>query len=335
MTNINLCLNRNPFLLKPVGKDYIWGGERLKTEFGKELPHTPLAETWECSTHPDGISLVASGEYEGWTLSELLKLHPQLLGTHPGESGELPILIKFMDAKKDLSIQVHPDDLYARENENGQLGKTEIWYVMDASKDAQVVYGFNQDMNTEMVSKALEDNTIMKYLQKVPAHKNDIFYIESGTVHAICAGSLIAEIQENSNLSYRLYDYDRIDKNGKPRELHIDKALEVMNFNSSPVPKQPMRVLKYQRGAASELIYRCKYFQVERYLLNTERSRELVGFRTMSNSFKVLLCIDGCGVIFHEDGTALNFFKGDCVFVPANSVDLKMHGKAQLLVVGC
>ena len=335
MTSTSTNLRTKPFLLTPAGKDYLWGGNRLKTEFNKEIDLVPLAETWECSTHPDGPSVIVTGTHAGKTLAELLKEHPEYLGKHPGTEGELPVLIKFIDAKKNLSVQVHPDDDYARKYENGQLGKTEMWYVMDAAPDAQLVYGFNHDITKEQLRQSLKDGTVEKYLQKVKIQKDDVFFIEAGTVHAIGAGALIAEIQESSNLTYRLYDYNRVGKDGKLRELHIDKALAVANLKSSSEPRQPLRLLKYKKGSATELLCRCKYFQVERYLLNTESSRKLVEFQTAGDTFEVFLCLDGCGVVFMEDGDSMNFFKGDCIFVPANSLSMKFHGKAQFLHVRC
>ncbi len=330
-------IGNKPFLLKPAAKDYLWGGSRLNDVFGKEINISPLAETWECSTHPDGQSVVATGEGMGKTLGEILRLHPEYLGTHPLQtmSGrpELPILIKLVDAKQKLSVQVHPDDAFALANENS-LGKTEMWYVLSARKDATLVYGFNQDMNETGVKYALAAGTIERYLNRVSVHKDDVFYIETGTVHALGAGVIVAEIQESSNLTYRLYDYERKDKNGKQRELHVEKALRVMKMDSSAAPRQPMRVLKYAKGCASELLMRCKYFQVERLLLNTEVYRQMTGYKTEGNSFHTLLCTDGCGVMLGENFT-LYFFKGDCVFVPANSTPFKLHGKAQLLDVSC
>ena len=162
MTRRNMSWNSEasgarPFLLKPAGKDYLWGGSRLKDDFSKDMDLTPLAETWECSTHPDGPSIVASGMYEGRLLSEVLNRHPEYMGTHPKTDGGLPILIKFIDARKDLSVQVHPDDEYAREHEHGSLGKTEMWYVLDAAKDAKLVYGFYHDISREKLKKSLED----------------------------------------------------------------------------------------------------------------------------------------------------------------------------------
>lgn len=335
MTNRNSNWKNRPFLLRPAGKDYLWGGSRLRDDFSKEIDMEPLAETWECSTHPDGPSTVASGEHEGKLLTDVLKAHPEYLGTHPRTEGELPILIKFIDAKKDLSVQVHPDDAYAQEKEHGSLGKSEMWYILDAAKDAKLIYGFYHDMKKEVLRNSLLNGTVEKYLQKVHIQKDDVFYIEAGTVHALGAGALVAEIQESSNLTYRMYDYNRVDKSGNLRELHIDKALDVVDLKGSSKPRQPMRVLKYKKGCASELLCRCKYFQTERLLINTERLREMADFSTGSNSFAVLLCTAGCGVVLEEGGETLRFFRGDCIFVPADSVPLKIHGKAQMLKVSC
>lgn len=320
-----------PFLLRPSGKDYIWGGKRLNDEFEKNIPMYPLAETWECSTHPAGPSWVVGGAFDGMELTQVLHQHPEYLGTHPESKGELPILIKFIDADKDLSVQVHPDDDYAAVHENGERGKTELWYVLDAAKDAKLVYGFLHDTNAREIRNAIADGTVCRHLQQVTIHRDDVFFLKPGTVHAIGAGALIAEIQQNSNLTYRLYDYDRVDRNGEKRPLHIDKAMEVADFRSAAEPRQPMRVLKYRRGMASELLGRCKYFEVYRMIVNTER-RQQVTYRADALSFRALLCVDGCGIIRFE-GEALDFYKGDCIFVPADSVELRLHGQAQFLDV--
>ncbi|MCD7864399.1 MAG: class I mannose-6-phosphate isomerase [Lachnospiraceae bacterium] len=323
-----------PFLLSPAGKDYLWGGSRLNDDFSKNIPLEPLAETWECSTHPDGPSTVASGVFQGRTLLDILHEHPEYLGTHPKSEDGLPILIKLIDTKKDLSVQVHPDDKYAKAFENGALGKTEMWYVLDAAKDAKLIYGFYHDMDEATLRKSLADGTAEKYLRKVPIQKDDVFFIPAGQVHAIGAGALIAEIQESSNLTYRLYDYNRLDKDGKPRELHVEKALRVANLRKSTEPRQPMRVLRFHPGVAVELLCRCKYFEVSRVLLNTERVREMACMQAGGNSFQVLLCTEGCGVFFWEK-ESLPFYKGDCLFIPADSVPIRIHGKAQLLKVSC
>lgn len=320
-----------PIMLRPSGKDYLWGGQRLNDEFQKNIDLNPLAETWECSTHPDGPSFACSGEFDGMTLSAIIKEHPSFLGSrHAGEE-ELPILIKLIDAKNDLSVQVHPTDEYAREFENGQMGKTEMWYVLDAAKDASLVYGLRRDTDEAVIRTAIENGTLSKYLRKVSVKKDDLFFIEAGTIHAIGAGALVAEIQENSNLTYRLYDYDRVGKDGKKRELHIDKALAVANLKSSAELRQPIRIMKFKSGVASEVLCSCKYFEVSRMLLNTER-RQAPTYAASKMAFKVLLCVSGCGTLSYED-TILCFFKGDCIFVPADSVEMIIRGNAQFLSV--
>lgn len=318
-----------PFLLFPAGKDYLWGGSRLRDDFAKALELVPLAETWECSAHPDGPSQAASGPFRGQPLSEILKVHPEYLGTHPDSDGDLPILIKLIDARQDLSVQVHPTDEYARANENGQRGKSEMWYVLDARQDSRLIYGLNRDTDRQTLRKALTDGTVMHYLQSVPIRKDDVFFVEAGTIHALGAGALVAEIQESSNLTYRLYDYDRVDKTGQKRPLHVDKALDVANLRAASEPRQPLRVLKFRPGAASELLCRCRYFEVYRLLVNTER-RQLVTYQADSVSFRVLLCIDGCGTLrFGSD--SLDICKGDCLFVPADSETISIHGRIQFL----
>ncbi len=334
MTRKNIRSNEgnSPFLLKPVGKEILWGGRRLNDDFSKGIDLSPLAETWECSTHPDGPSTVASGPFAGQTLAEVLRARPEFLGTDCRGEKELPILIKLVDAERDLSIQVHPTDEYAKLHEKGQRGKTEFWYVLDAAKDAHIVYGFANDVDEQLVRDAIENATLERLLQMIPVHKDDLFMIKAGTVHAIGAGTLLVEIQQNSNLTYRLYDYDRTDKHGDKRPLHIEKALAVAELGSSTRPRQPLRMLRYRQGCASELLCRCKYFEVSRLLINTERCRSMVSYRADGDSFRVLLCTDGCGSLLFADQT-LPFFRGDCLFVPAASAEILLHGRAQLLDV--
>lgn len=333
MTNRNLSWSNQPFLLKPAGKNYLWGGNRLNKDFFKNIDMSPLAETWECSTHPDGLSMVCGGEFDGLTLKDVLAMHPEYAGTCLLPNGQLPILIKLIDAREDLSVQVHPDDEYAKLHERGSLGKHEMWYVLDAAPNSYLVYGFNRDIDRDTLRRSLSQGTIQKYLQYVPIQKDDVFYIPAGRVHAIGAGALVAEIQETSNLTYRLYDYNRKDQNGLPRALHIDKALDVVVLNGSAVPRQPMRVLRYRRGSASELLCRCKYFQVERLLINTVSPEEAADCTSPEHSFQALLCVEGGGILYPEQGTPISFSRGDCIFVPAKSVPLKLQGNAQLLKV--
>lgn len=318
MTNRNL---HRPFLLSPCGKDYLWG-----------------AESWVCSAHPDGLSYVAGEMFQGQTLQSVLEEHPAFLGTHPNKDMGLPILVKLIDAREKLSIQVHPDDEYAEKYEKGSLGKTEMWYVLEAETEAEITYGFVRNMNRELLLDALQSNSVEQYLNRVKIEKDNVFYVEAGTVHGIGAGAVIAEIQENSNLTYRLYDYDRVDRNGKKRPLHIEKALDVVDYREAKSPRQPMRILKYQKGCASEFLCRCQYFQVERLLLNTKAEALEVVYSTDSTSFEVLLCVEGTGQLMERwknEKKILSFRKGDCIFVPADSVPLYLAGNAQLLKIHC
>lgn len=335
MTNRNL---HKPFLLSPSCKDYLWGGTKLKTDYHKESHMPVLAESWECSVHPDGPSYVSGGIFQGRTLQSVLEENPAFLGTHPNKDMGLPILVKLIDAREKLSVQVHPDDEYAAKYEKGSLGKTEMWYVLEAEADAEITYGFVRNMDRKLLLDALKTNAIEKYLHRVKIEKDDVFYVEAGTVHGIGAGAVIVEIQENSNLTYRLYDYDRVDRNGKKRPLHIEKALDVVDYRETQNPRQPMRILKYQRGCASEFLCRCQYFQVERLLLNTKSEDPKVGYSTDSTSFEVLLCVEGIGQLLEwggKEAQIIQFKKGDCIFVPADSVSLFLTGNAQLLKIHC
>ena len=332
---MRLALSRPvPFLLYPAAKNYLWGGTRLNDDFAKHIASDVVAETWECSTHPDGVSIAASGEWIGMPLTEILQAHPEYLGKHGSSGTDLPVLVKLIDARRDLSVQVHPSDEFAREHEDGQNGKTEMWYVMDAEPDSRIAYGLHHTVGKEAFRKGIEDGTVEKYLQMMPVRKNDLFFIPPGTVHAIGAGCLIAEIQQSSNLTYRLYDYNRTDRNGSKRPLHLEKGLAVANLEAMPEPRQPMRLLRYSGGTASELLCRCRYFQVERVLVNTEQRRDMAAFQMSRTSFEIFLFLNGCGTLFC--GTSmLQFFKGDCVFVPAGTAEIQLHARTEFLRITC
>ena len=316
--------------LQPAGMDYLWGGTRLRDEYGKKIDLTPLAETWECSVHPDGPSIVANGEYRGKELREVLKAHPEWMGTKV-QDGEFPILAKFIDAKQDLSVQVHPDDDYAREHEH-QNGKTEMWYVIDADEGAQLIYGFKHRVDEQILNTAVETGMLDKHLQKVAVHKGDVFYVPAGTVHGIGAGILVAEIQESSNVTYRVYDYDRVDKNGKKRELHFDKAVQVMNMDVAPDVKQKSRIVKHYPGCSRELLCRCKYFEAERIQVTKAFS-----FSVLEESFQVIICLDGEGQIetMDENLKPVRFVKGRTLFLPAGLGRCLVVGDATVLKIRC
>ncbi len=315
--------------LMPAGKDYLWGGTRLKTEYRKQIDLTPLAETWECSVHPDGLSVVENGKYTGMSLKEVLDIHPEFLGT---KNADMPVLIKFIDAMQDLSVQVHPDDEYARKYE-GDNGKTEMWYLIDAAPGTQIIYGFEHAVTKEILDGSIKNGTLDKQLHKVDIHKGDVIFVPAGTVHGIGAGALIAEIQESSNVTYRVYDYDRVGKDGKKRELHFDKAVEIMHMDSAKkVKTKRKRLVHYYPGSSREIICRSQYFEVEKIVFNKG-----CGFSVLLDSFQVLLCINGEAQVgfFNEEYKPVRFKKGDCLFIPAGTGRCSLLGDAEILKVRC
>lgn len=305
--------------LKPSGKDYIWGGRRLAQEYGKEMTGDVLAETWELSCHPDGPSYIVNGKHEGKTLQQFIEEQgKQVLGSHCDRFENFPILIKFIDAQNNLSIQVHPDNRYALEKE-GQYGKTEMWYVMDANEGASLYYGFKKEISREEFEKRIEEDTLLEVLNEVPVHKGDVFFIKSGTIHAIGKGIIIAEIQQNSNVTYRVYDYGRIGKDGKKRELHVQKALDVTN--RTPVVKD---------GSHYPHIADCDYFTVDKLFMDGQTLRKIEGV-VSDESFISILILDGKGTITNE-GETLEYKKGDSFFLPANSGIYILEGICDALV---
>ncbi len=311
--------------LRPSGKDYIWGGTKLKREYNKDMGMEHIAETWECSVHPDGLSKVISGEHTGITLDLVIFEHPEYLGKNNKDG--FPVLIKFIDAEKNLSVQVHPDDEYSLIHEH-QNGKTEMWYVMEAEENTSLIYGFENEISESAVRKAVSEGKIMEYLHYEEVHKGDVFYIPAGTVHAIGKGAVIAEIQENSNVTYRVYDYDRTDKNGNKRELHTEKALEVMKFEPAP---ETRLYDDYSECAdySAKTLCSCRYFTTEKVNV-----RKAYGFDVAEDSFQVILCIDGSGTVKSNDNE-VSMIKGDCIFLPADIGRIEINGSTEFLKVRC
>lgn len=297
--------------LKPALKDYLWGGTRLKTEYKMESDLEKVAEAWVLSTHKDGPSVVLNGELCGKTLTEAVEIFgADCLGENGKKFSYFPILIKLIDARDDLSVQVHPNDEYALKVE-GEYGKTEMWYIVDCEEGAALYYGFKEEISKEEFREKIADNTITDVLNRVPVKKGDVFFIPSGTIHAIGRGILIAEIQQNSNTTYRVCDYGRLGADGKPRPLHIDKAVEVTNLTPPPESKD------LSAGTLAE----CEYFKVG--LFSTDKQKEI---EVDNASFVSLLCLEG-EVSF--DGVTL--VKGDCAFIPANRGKITFKGSATLI----
>ncbi|MCD7957080.1 MAG: class I mannose-6-phosphate isomerase [Lachnospiraceae bacterium] len=307
------------FKLRPACKEYLWGGQRLKMEYGKVTNAVILAESWELSCHPDGPSVIRNGSYAGKTLAEYIEAEGwEVLGTHCGRFRDFPILIKFIDANQNLSIQVHPDNQYALKNE-GQYGKTEMWYVVDAGKDAFLYYGFKEEITKEEFAERIEKDTLPDVLNAVPVRKGDVLFIEPGTIHAIGQNILIAEIQQNSNVTYRVYDYGRVGKDGKKRDLHIEKALAVTN-----------RVPLKKGDNSYPHVADCDYFTVDKLNLDGSRMKRMEGTVT-GESFLSILILDGDGVITCGND-ALLYQKGDSLFLPAGSGEYRIEGSCDALL---
>ena len=312
-----------PFYLKAPVKDYIRGGTSLRELFGKEGGDR-LAESWELSCHPDGECYIMGGEFDGMKLSDFVNEHPEAVGSGFKSGDSFPVLVKLIDAKNDLSVQVHPNDEYAHKYENDN-GKTEMWYVIDAAPDSELIYGFNEELSKEDFRKAIENNTLMEKLRRVPVKQGDVFFIEPGTLHAIGKGILIAEIQQSSNVTYRVYDYGRLGADGKPRPLHIEKALEVTN--TKPLdPERPVYGLELD-GVVTQLLADCKYFNVNRHRLIKEL--ELYADK---NSFAHVLMIGGSGGELVADNHRLELTMGSSVFVPAGTGAFAIKGNCDVIV---
>ena len=311
-----------PMLLAPCGKDYLWGGTRINSRFGKGIDMTPLAETWECSAHPDGPSLVRNGLFAGKTLKEVLDARPGFLGTKGNPKEGLPILVKFIDAAKDLSIQVHPDDAFAERFE-GSRGKAEMWYVLEAAEGASIVLGFEHSVNEAIIREAQAKGDFRRHLHCIPVQKGDSFFVPPGTVHAIGAGILMVEVQESSNLTYRVYDYDRIGPDGRKRELHLEKAFQVMNMKPAGARGRGGRTIRYENGCSRETLCRCRYFETEYIRCTNEFS-----FDVRRESCQILLCLEGEGTCGGEP-----FRGGDCLFLPAGYGSAEVVGALRLLKI--
>ena len=303
-----------PLKMTPVYKDYIWGGDNLNKKYGKKSPYEITAESWEVASHKNGESVVENGKYQGMTIKQLVgELKEKLLGDRVYGCDKFPLLIKFIDAKDNLSIQVHPDDEYAFKNENCEMGKTEMWYVMHAEEGAGLIYGFAKELSKEEFKNAINDNSLLSYTNFVECKKGDCFFISAGTLHAIGKGLIIAEIQQNSDTTYRVYDYDRRDSQGNPRPLHIDKAIDVTNLGLSA---------NCDAGTVDNgIIAKCDYFTTEKITVNTEKIYEVDRSR-----FETLIVCEG-EVSIND----VPFKMGETALIPAYIGQVKIEGKGVLL----
>lgn len=308
----------DPVQLSPAFKDYLWGGTRLKEEYNKQSDLAVLAESWELSAHKDGqCSVLREGKSPVPFTEYLSEIGKAALGRRCEKYDYFPLLIKFIDAKKDLSVQVHPTDEYALEHE-GEYGKTEVWYVLDCDPGACLFYGFRRDVTKEEYAAAICENRLAEILNRVPVEKGDVFFIPAGTVHAIGAGIRICEIQQNSNTTYRVYDYGRRDAQGNLRPLHVEKALEVSDLKKSPTVQKP------QDKEVTNLCV-CQYFEVDRL-----RIHGTTDLKIDETSFVSLTVTEGCGTLVTPT-KALSFRKGDSLFIPAQNQCFSLQGECEII----
>lgn len=304
-----------PFRLRPVYKNYLWGGTRLIDEWAKNPDSKTLAESWELASHKDGDNVILDGELSGITLSDAAKKYPEIVSHNFKSDETFPLMIKLIDSQQPLSIQVHPYNDYARRVEHSR-GKTEAWYILNHDDGAYIYLGFSRSVSRKDFHQAIMNNTCTELLRKIYVNDGDLFFIPAGTVHAIGPGITLAEIQENSNITYRVYDYGRLGTDGKPRELHIAKALDVAN--TFPLNVSPP-------GRAGNVIVSCSKFHVKKVTapFTDKANRE---------SFKFLLCLDGeseftCGKFL------CRLMKGSNIYVPANCCEeFCVDGNGEFLV---
>ena len=313
-----------PLTFTPILKDRIWGGTKLKSYLNKSIVSETTGESWEISTVPGDISVVASGVFEGKNINEIIDLHPtEILGKSviARFGKQFPLLFKFIDAKEDLSIQLHPNDELAKERHNS-FGKTEMWYVMQADEASRLVVGFKNDSNQQEYLEKLADKKLISLLEEYPVKKGDVFFLETGTIHAIGAGVVLAEIQQTSDVTYRIYDWDRVDVNGKGRELHTELALEAINYY-----KTHSKIDYFEEPNHSSVVVDCPYFKT-----NIIALQDRFIWKKSKDAFTVFMCTNGQFELI-LNGEIMRYQMGDTILIPAIIDHLTLKGKATVLEI--
>ncbi|MGL2964038.1 type I phosphomannose isomerase catalytic subunit [Flavobacterium sp. RSB2_4_14] len=313
-----------PLQFEPILKDRIWGGTKLKTYLSKPITSETTGESWEISTVENDVSIVKNGSFKGKSLNDLINDFPnELLGTAVFKNfgKQFPLLFKYLDAREDLSIQLHPNDALAKKRHNS-FGKTEMWYVMQADEDARLIVGFKDKSSPEEYLHHLTNKTLLSILDTKKVQQGDVFFLETGTIHAIGAGIVIAEIQQTSDITYRVYDFDRVDANGKTRELHNDLALEAINYETVGAQKKYSKV----ENISNEMVH-CEYFTTNFIPLNG-----VISVTKNQKSFTVYMCVDGDFELSYNN-EAFNYSKGDTILIPAFLADFQLSGKASILEI--
>ena len=312
--------------MEPCFKDYLWGGNKLTNLYHKKCDYDIIAESWEVSAHNSGQSSIAEGQNKGMLFAEYLDIiGKEAWGWKCQAFDKFPLMIKFIDAKKNLSVQVHPEDEYALRVES-QYGKNEMWHVIECDDNSYLYCGLKEDISKEQLKKALNDGTILEFLNKIPVQKGDTFFIEAGTIHAIGAGNLICEIQQNSDVTYRLYDYNRKDEYGNYRKLHIEQALEVANLKKWEYSRNTNLSVESSKETGVELIGECKYFQCVKYTVS-----EFWEILNDESSFRTITILNGKGDVSYGENR-YEFQTGDNFFLCAGKHKLYVHGECELII---
>jgi mannose-6-phosphate isomerase len=313
-----------PLQFEPILKERIWGGTKLKTILNKPITSDITGESWEISTVEGDVSVVSNGVLAGKSLNDLIEAAPEdILGTQVYKrfGTQFPLLFKYLDAREDLSIQVHPNDELAKKRHNS-FGKTEMWYIMQADENARIIVGFKEKSNATEYVENLKNKTLLSILDDVVVKSGDVFFLETGTVHAIGAGLVVAEIQQTSDITYRLYDFDRVDAAGNERELHVDLALDAINYNEVDTFRSYTKDINQ-----SNTIVNCPYFTTNFLPLEGEKK-----IKNNGNSFSVYMCIEGTFEIEFQN-SRFQYKKGDTVLIPAALKTFILNGKASILEI--
>ena len=305
-----------PIKFENLYYEKIWGGRDFES-FRENLPHGDIGESWDIACHYNGMSIVSNGYLKGKTFEELIKEYGTELLGESFENKEFPLLVKLINSKEKLSVQVHPSDEYAKRVENS-LGKTEAWYVVDAKPGASLIVG-TKNCDKAIFEKAIREGKTEEYLNKIEVKKGDCFLINSGLVHAICEGVIIAEIQQSSDITYRIYDY------GRPREIHVEKSMDVIDFNLKPINASGKKLVSFC-GYEKGILCASEYFTIEKYVVSSEVSEN-----SDINKFFIFTCVDGKGTIISEDGTKMDILKGDSILIPAKLGKYTIQGELTLL----
>lgn len=313
-----------PLQFHPIFKERIWGGIKLKTHLDKPITSENIGESWEISAVKSDVSMVANGVYKGTSLQDLIEQFPEdLLGTEVYKKfgKHFPLLFKFLDAQEDLSIQVHPNDELAKSRHNS-FGKTEMWYVMQADENSKLIVGFKEKTNPEIYKQHMENKSLLELFNIQTIKRGDVFLLDAGIVHAIGAGTMIAEIQETSDITYRIYDFDRVDVNGNKRELHTDLAMEAINFDVINAEREYLKEINI-----SNKIVSCPYFTTNFIPLDG-----LMQFEKNQKTFTVYMCVDG-NFSMNYKGKDSFYKKGDTILIPAAITSFELEGQASILEI--